>query len=233
MAQQILNGKGVAAIMNSRLLITSAVIGRTVLLAIQGNGNTVEVKNKDGENVASYAGDGSIFEKKIFNGKANSEVAMRNPLNKQLLKDAIAAEKAGDADGAAEIYNKYLNKVQLSFNVPLPSALADRLGDRDDIAAKVMEIKTENGTLLTIDPKTIKVMEPTVLSTTKFTLEVGDDEDEDLDLDETPTQDEFAGMDRKALVTAAKEINFATKGKTDDEVRAALRAAKVAAEEEA
>lgn len=227
----LLNGKGVAAIMNSRLLITTASIGRTVLLAIQGNGNTLEVKDKNGDNVASYDGSGEIFEKKIFNCKANSEIAMRNPINKQTLRDAVASEKAGNVEKAAELYNTYLNKVQLSFNIPLPSKLADRLGDRDDIAAKVQEIKTEKGSLLTIDPKTIKVMEPTVLATTKFSLDM-DDEDEE-DVDDVIKTDEFTNMERKELVAAAKAIGFATKGKTDDEVRAALRAAAVSEEEEA
>jgi hypothetical protein len=192
MAQQTITGKAVASIMNSRILVPSSMVGRSIVLTVQGNGNVLDVRNKKGEEVESYLGGGDVFQKKVFNCKANSEVAMRNPRNKAILMSGIKAERSAagtitftlnDKEGAKEysahdLYNAYLNKVQFSFNIPLPSPIADTIGDRDEISAKVQLIKTDAGELLTLDPKSIKVLDPEVLGTTKFSLPDFEEEDD-------------------------------------------------------
>lgn len=176
---QTIDRKALANIMNGRTLVPASKVGRTVTLTVQGNGNIVDVKNKEGQEVESYIGGGAIFQKKIFNCKANSEVAMQAAPNRELLKSALAEDKAGNADKAAELFGQYLNKVQLSFNIPLPSPIADKIGDRDEISAKVTMITTDNGSILTLDPKSIKVLEPEVLGNTKFSLPDEDETEEE------------------------------------------------------
>lgn len=200
MAQNLLNKDAIVRIMNKRALITKALVGRKVLLTIQGNGTVVDVLTKDGDPVMSITDPDVVLQKKIFNVRANSEVAMSNSRNKQILKDAIAAEKAGDEQAAHELYNDFLNKSQVSFGVILPSAIADKLGNGVDIAAKVELISTENGELLTIDPSTISVKEPEVLGATAFSLNAvfGEDEDEQAEeLEPTPIPEKETAKQRK------------------------------------
>lgn len=173
--QRKLDKASVIRIMNNRLLATTAAIGRSVLFTVQGMGNEIDVKNKAGEIVQSYLGGGQVFTKKIFNLKANSDIAMKNVRNKQFLLDAFAAEKAGDSDAASELYSQYLNSVQLSFSIPTDSPLIYKLGDRVDVAAKLIRIDTDHGSLLTLDPASIRIVEPEVAQTTNFSF---DDEDE-------------------------------------------------------
>lgn len=240
MAQQTLNSKAVSSIMKARINVTADRAGRSGVFTIQGNGNVIGVKNKAGEPVASYSDSDTQFEKKVFNCKANSAVAMANPRNHKILLAALKAEKAGtnvdytlnEKEGAKsysahELFNAYLNKVQFSFNIPLPSAIADQIGDRDEISAKVQLIKTDNGEILTLDPKTIKVLEPEVFGTTEFKMP--DLDAEDIDADDVFGDDEddaFTAMDHNALVAEAKKakIKGLTKASTDDDIRAALRA---------
>jgi hypothetical protein len=171
MAQQ-LNAKAVQVIMKQRGLVQEAQAGKKkVLLTVQGNGVIVDVKDKEGAFVQSVTEPGTVFRKMIFNVKANSDLAMRNPLNTAILKDAVLAERAGEAEKAHELYNSYLNKVQVSFSIPLPSKLEDKLSDGVEISARVEKITTDNGSLLTIDPKTISIVEPDALGKTTFDLD--------------------------------------------------------------
>lgn len=196
---RLINMKAVAAIMNARILVPLSMVGRTVSLSVQGNGNIVDVKNAAGELVQSAVEEGTVFQKHIFNCKANSELAMKNIRNIAILKAGIAAEKAGNFEEANKQFSDYLNKVQLSFNVPTTQSIASQIGNGTDIAAKVMKVDTEKGSLLTIDPKTIRVMEPELLAATSFSFD-----DEDLD-DEEPTvttEEVLAPAKAKAKLTA-------------------------------
>ena len=158
-------------IMKSRDAVSVNDVNEKVTLTIQGNGNIFDVKNKGGEYVQSVREPGSVFQKKIFNCKANSQLAMKDERNGQLLRDGHAAWAAGEFSKADEYYSKYLNNVQLSFGIPLPSAVADTLSNNMDIEARVQKITTENGSLLTIDPSTITVIKARKLSKTTFTVD--------------------------------------------------------------
>lgn len=193
---QILDSRAVSAIIKSRVTtVTKDNVGRTGVFTIIGKGNVQGVKNKKGEPVASY-GDADVqFEKKIFNCNANSGVAMKNPRIHAILIAGLKAEKAkanvtftlNEKEGAKsysahELFDAYLNKIQLSFNIPLPSPIADKLGHRDEISARVQLITTERGELLTLDPKSIKVLEPEVFGTVEFKMP-------DIDLEEVDADD--------------------------------------------
>lgn len=163
--QRLLTSNSVKSIMAKRDLVHDTKIGKKVILTIQGDGNIVDVLDKEKNPVTSTIPgyEGTVLQKRIFNLKANSSIAMQNQRTRQLFIDGCVAEKQGDVEGASELFNEYLNRCQLSFGVLLPSAVVDQLGNGVDVAAKVIGVTTENGSLLTIDPSTISVQAPEVL----------------------------------------------------------------------
>ena len=191
MAQKM-NMASVKAIMNKRILVPASAEGKKVSFVIQGNGNDIDVKNKLGEFVQSVVEEGVVLQKRIFNLRANSQIAMRNPANMQLLKEGMIAEKAGNFDLAGEKFNAYLNAVQISFGVLHPSALLNVLGNGCDIAAKVQKVTTDNGSLLTIDPSTISVLAPIDLGTTNFSFD-------EIELEETLAAPTATGKAKKPV----------------------------------
>jgi hypothetical protein len=184
--------------MNKRALVKTSMVGKTIAITIQGTPQTIDVVNGEGEKVQSIREAGTVLQRMIFNCKANSEIAMKNPRNHAMLQNGLKAEKFGKpvvgtikgiekAYTADEWFNAFLNAVQLSFGVLLPAAITDDLGNRVEIAAKVQKIDTENGSLLTLDPSTIRVKAPEVLEDTKFSMEsfLGEsDEDETEEFDD-------------------------------------------------
>lgn len=163
--------------MNKRILVAIAMIGQRMVLQIQGDGNVLDVLDKAGEQVLSKipGQEGTILQKRIFNVKGASQIAMASPLAKSLLKNGFAAETAkGTVIGlltndpkevaaphtADEYFTAYLNYTQVSFGVLLPSAIADRLANGVEVAARVEKVTTENGSLLTVDASSISVLEP-------------------------------------------------------------------------
>lgn len=164
MAQtQLMNKQSVANIMNKRTPVSEQHVGKKVVLEVQGSGTTIDVTDKDGAMVVSKT-TGDILRKTIFNCKATSGIAMKNERNIQLYVDACAAEKAGDAQGAHELFRAFLNATQLSFSVLLPSGAADKLANGVDFAGKIQRIDTDNGSLLTVDQSSIAVREPEVIT---------------------------------------------------------------------
>jgi hypothetical protein len=178
---RLINMQALQTILNTRVLITNDMIGKRVRLLIQGNGNVVDVKTKAGELVTSTIPgyEGTVLQKKIFNVRANAQLAMKSALNLDDLRAGIAAEKAGKADEAHTLFNAYLNRAQISFGVLLPSPLESKLANGVEIAGTIQLIETDNGKLLTIDPSTISVVDPEVAGKTTFSLEdiFGEDTD--------------------------------------------------------
>src|SRR5882672_10572202 len=117
--QRLLTSASVKSIMSKRDLVKSTHVGKKVVFTIQGNGNTIDVKDKAGELVKSSipGQEGIILQKAIFNTKANSQLGMSNARTRQYFIDGCVAEKQGDTDGASELFNKYLNACQLTFGV--------------------------------------------------------------------------------------------------------------------
>lgn len=170
---RLLGSSAVKSIMSKRITIPALAVGKRVRMLVQGDGNVIDVKTKDGELVMSTipGQEGIVLQKKIFNTKANSGLALTNPRNRQFVIDGLKAEKAGKPAEAHDLFNAYLNAAQISFGVLLPSTVADKLHNGDEIAATVIQIDTDNGSLLTIDPSTISVLEPEVFGTTTFELD--------------------------------------------------------------
>jgi hypothetical protein len=162
--------QSVQNVLNARKQITEAMEGSFQVLTVRGSGNVIPVKTKDGENVPAADGSGLMLEKKLFNLVCNSAIAIKNPRNQAILREAYAAEKAGDATKAAELYNQYLNKTQVSISVLSTTAMFDRIQDGDQIKGKVQKITTENGSILTLDPKSLSIKEAGYGDDTKVDL---------------------------------------------------------------
>lgn len=178
MAQTKLTSKAVLSFMNARTLIQANDEGKRVQLVIRGNGSQPQdVKDKAGVLIQSVVEPGTVFQTIIFNTNSNSGIAMANELNKKLLKEGMVAEKAGNADLAHEKFNAFLNAVSVSFNVPTTSSILEKLTDRVHIAAVIVKVTTPNGSLLTIDPKSISVLAPEKLAPTAFALPVDEPEE--------------------------------------------------------
>lgn len=176
-SSQVFTIKSLETIFNKRKMATQALVGRKVQFIIQGNGNVIDVLDKAGNPVPSIT-DGSILQKKIFNVRANSEVAVKNQRSRDLLAQIKIANKAGDANKVDELVREYLNKVQLSFSVLSGTSLFDNpdLQNGAEISATLQQVDTENGSLLTLDASTLSVMAPATLSDSKFTMDLEDDD---------------------------------------------------------
>jgi len=143
--------------------------GQYIVLTVRGSGNVIDVKDKEGKAVLS-AQDNTLLQKRIFNTVCNSAVAVRNSRNQATLMEAYKAEKAGDHEKAAELYNTYLNKTQVSVGILSGTSNFSKIQDGDQIKSKVQIITTANGSILTLDPKSNSVVAPGLGEDSNFDL---------------------------------------------------------------
>lgn len=137
------------AILNSRKMISAGQIGQLIQTTIVGNGTIIPMTDKEGNQV--YDANKQPLFKVIYNAKLNSGIAQANERNKDILREAMTAFKAGDAETASEKINEYLNKVQVSFNVILSSGQTAPFGPKEVVKGQVAMVTTENGSLLTLE----------------------------------------------------------------------------------
>lgn len=160
--------KAVQNIISKRKTIRLSDINSLIKVHIQSNGGTtLPVTDKSGMPV--MGSNGQPLYKTIYNVAANSQIAMTNERNRKLLSDAVQAESAGEMVQATELFNKYLNAIQVSFNVLLTGANPVKFGKNDQIKATVQLITTENGQLITLD-KVSMVEARELADTQKFTI---------------------------------------------------------------
>lgn len=199
----------VTSIMSKRILIPASA--KRVRVIIDSDGNDVPALHTDGTPVFSTRGDmaGVSMNRRIFNLRANSELAMQNPRNREYFKNGCKAvllggsftciignEKEPVSHTADELFSAYLNSVQMSFGVLLPNRLVDQgiLQRGVEIVANVEVIKTDNGTLLTIDSSTIAASAPESYGKTTFS-------EDDLGL----SDEEIAALTAPAVKTTVKK----------------------------
>lgn len=211
----------VDAIMNKRKLIPSTA--KRIAVLIDSDGNDVDVVTSEGEVVMSKrkGEEGMILRRRIFNVRANSDIAMNNPRNREYFKNGCRAEFSGGnwtgiignekepkAHTADEWFSAYLNATQMSFGVLLPNRLVDNgsLTRGAEIVANVEVIKTDNGTLVTLDSSTIAVSAPEVYGKTTFSSADMDLTEEEIELmqaentkDAKKSQGTKAGSAKSAL----------------------------------
>jgi hypothetical protein len=152
LASFILDAKAVQNIIAKRRIIRLTDADSVLKFEVQGNGNTIAVVDKSGAPVLSNNGTGVPLTKTIYNIKANSHVAMLNPRNREILREAMTAETAGDVDTAHAKFNEYLNKIQVSFSVIInPGRTHTQFFNGQMVQGRVQLITTDNGQLLTLE----------------------------------------------------------------------------------
>jgi len=139
------------------------------LFTIKGDGTIIDVLDGLGQYVMSADGSGEVLRKKIFNTDYLSPSGFKNPVAQEYLKRGIIAEGEGRKQDAADYFNAFLNAVTLSFSVLSNSKFFNGgIANGDQVAGNLQEVEGTNGTLVTIDPKTITVKQVTASSTTKI-----------------------------------------------------------------
>jgi hypothetical protein len=160
--------KSMSSFLSRRKKVMPSDVGRKVTFTVRGNSTQMDVTNKDGELVASASSPDEVLQKFIINTDAVSAIALSNERNKLILSEAVAAENAGE--DASELYQQFMNRIQVSFNVLNP-ALAAKLVHNTEFSAKVIMVTTENGSLYTVDPTTISIVAPGELATLSFNID--------------------------------------------------------------
>lgn len=134
-------------ILSSRSLITAAMAGQLIRTTIVGQGTTLPLTDKDGNQVKDDKG--APLYKHIYNAKLTSQIAQVNERNREILKKAIAGDE--------EAMNDYLNKTQVSFNVVLRSGQVPPFAQGQVIDGIVDIVTTDNGSLITLKNVTTPV----------------------------------------------------------------------------
>jgi hypothetical protein len=139
------------------------------LFTVKGNGTIVDVMTSGGDYVMSADGSGELLRKKIFNTDYLSPSGLNSPNAKEYLAEAVSHEVVGNKQEAANYYNAFLNAVSLTFSVLSNSKLFNGgIANGDQIAGNLQAIETPNGTLVTIDPKSITVKQVVANPTTSI-----------------------------------------------------------------
>lgn len=166
-AKRTIDQSAFMAILNSRKTIARTHIGLQVLLAVQGTGTflpkghkyTVNGKERENE-----------FDRTIYNLRANSQISMQRDENRKLVADAMKAESAGDVDKATELYNQYLNNVQVSFSVVERGGTSRQFASGDMVTAVVAEstnVDTGSTQLVVND---VRYKAPATIESAKFDI---------------------------------------------------------------
>ena len=162
--QRKLDSKAFLAILNSRKTVKPTHVGMQVLLAVQGNGQFLPKGHK-----YTVAGEEreNEFDRTIYNAKANSALSMARADFRTILADAFKAESAGDVDKASELFNAYLNSVQMSFSVIEPSTRKFASGDAITAMIAMVDTKAGEQQIVLND---VRYKAPTTVEDTKFEI---------------------------------------------------------------
>lgn len=186
-----LNKKSAKAIFSSRPLVPTTAIGQKQMFSVQSVSAPQDVKDAQGNLVLEANGTGAVLRRIIVALRANSEIAVLNERTKAIRAEAMAAEAAGNTAKAHELFNQYLNKCQLSFNVLSTSSNFGKIEKGDDVKGVIEKVTTENGSLMTLIEVSIAKVERASAKST------WDDEDAS-----TATEDAEAIAAAAAAVTA-------------------------------
>lgn len=138
---QALDAERTIQIINSRITVKPTDVGSTLLFTIQGDPTFLQQGHK-----YSVAGEEreNQFDRYIYNVRASSALAMTSAEGKKLFTDAMKAESDGDVQKAHELFNAYLNFVQLSFSV-ISNGRTQPMHRGDDVKARVIEAVSKAG----------------------------------------------------------------------------------------
>jgi hypothetical protein len=108
--------------------------------------------------------------KRIYNIRANSQMAMQNKRNQDILHAAVKAEAEGKTEEASALLNDYLNKTQASFSYLLNPGTANKeFYDGQLVEGEVSQVTTDKGTTVVLE-NVRAVLVAKVGATPAFTL---------------------------------------------------------------
>lgn len=158
--QRRLDSAGAINIINKRITVTRAHIGSSLKLQIQGTGQFLD---KGHEYTIGTDKRTNMYDRTIYNLRASSAELMK--FHKPLFTEALAAEQAGELDKAHDLFNAYLNAIQLSFSVIEPSN--KKFSSGDDVKATVALVVSQAG-IESLQVEDVSYIAPTVVKATKF-----------------------------------------------------------------
>lgn len=166
------SAQAIAAYNKLRELPKSVInnLGRITVMVV-GNGNILDVRNADNELVQTYTNDGTTLQKKIFNTNTRAISGLNNPETKWHFNEGVKAERAGDEQLASDHFQAWLNRCTLSFSVLSTQPEFDTIGKGDEIDCSLESVTTENGTMIGISNKNIKIKAVIAGKTTEATLD--------------------------------------------------------------
>lgn len=143
--RRLIDMKSMMQILNKRKTILTTHFGQQVVLTVQGNGQFLA----KGFQYPAPGGTGMTenqFDRMIYNLQANSQLSMQRPEFKAILLEAVKAESAGDTDTAHELFNDYLNKVQVSFSIiENPGGTSRRFFSGDQVTTVIEQTVGRSG----------------------------------------------------------------------------------------
>lgn len=158
---------------NSLRIVDNATIANNgrVLLTVTGSGNIIDVLDANKQSVQTYANDGTLLQKKIFNTDTRAISGLQNPETKWHFNEGVKAEQAGNAQLASDHLQEWLNRCTLSFSVLSTTKEFNDIVKGDQVAANLETIVTENGKMVGVSSKNLAVKAVNAGKTTESTLE--------------------------------------------------------------
>lgn len=166
--RRLIDNAGFFAILNKRKTLKADHIGQQTTLSVQGNGQYLP---KGFQYTGPKGATENQFNRWIYNLQANSAYSMQRPENKQILVDAIKAESVGDVEKATDLYNDFLNAIQISFSVIVnPGTSPRKFESGDKVKATVEEVTNATG-IKQLVVNDVRYMAPVAIEATKFSIE--------------------------------------------------------------
>lgn len=166
-ARRLIDTAGFFAILNKRITLKLSDEGTQTILSVQGTGQYLPKGFQ-------YQGPGGAtenqFDRWIYNLAANSSLSMQRPENKAILAEALKAESLGDMETATDLFNEFLNAIQISFSVIVnPGGNPRRFESGDRVKAVVAKVTNAAG-VDQIVVNDVRYHAPTAIVATKFEL---------------------------------------------------------------
>lgn len=164
MARNLIDAQRTISIINSRLPISRTHVGSQVSLQVQGSGTFLSASEQE----SKTPGQKAYFDKYIHNLKANSTEAMSRKENRALLNSAMQAEAEGNVEEADNLFNQYLNAIQVSFNMIAQDGRR-KFEDGDMVTAIIAEVDTKAGHKA-LAVENVRYKAPVVIEKQKFSI---------------------------------------------------------------
>lgn len=163
---QGIDSKTAIAIINKRATLKMGDAGLNVQLIIQGKGQHLAKGHKYSVNGVDRE---NGFDRTIYNLRANSAIAMA--ANKTLFTDALKAESAGETQKAHELFNEYLNVIQISFSVIENGLGTERRFDDGDVVKAIVgtAVNASGATAIIVD--NVREVAAVAIAPTKFSVD--------------------------------------------------------------